>query len=580
MKNYYQILNIKPTATENEIKSSYRVLAKKYHPDVNPGNSAAADKFADINEANAVLSDPKSRAEYDAKLKESMSGRLNPESVIAKQRAQAQAAARQAARQAAFRNSGMNMNNMNVSAMRDATIARARQAAQAQAAARQAQAQAQAQFQNAQMQAQVQALRNQAYQNGREQGKAEAQAAAEAEINRLNESVRSLLAENKRLKRNVEDDSDLKRQLADAEQDRRELEGELFNRDMELTKERDRADELEAQLNELRELGSADSEAIQKVREEADNLHVMLEKARLCIKKLEQENKKLEQDKKKLEMDKSQFELKNQAQIHLQQDKRRQMQEEIEELHRQVATLTAEVETLRSENDQWQQYAKSEEFLSDAERRIEDWNKKAKADRRKAKSTLYGDLGVLIWATSEEIDDAYNKLCKRYAGKADESIVVKLAKIKEAYGVLSDPVKRSAYNASIAVTEEQIEEERRLIAENESLIEEYRNRIAGKEFWAHYDELTAAALAGDPAAQNSLGEMYYYGDEIENDFEQAVYWFKEAAKQKHPDAMFNLGICFMNGEGIELNIATGQGFIRQAAKLGSKLAIQYEASKK
>ena len=133
MKNYYQILNVRPTASEADIKRSYRVLAKRYHPDVNPGDAAAADKFADINEAHSVLSDPKTRAEYDAKLQESTATRLNPEDVIARQRAQAQAAARQAARQAAYRNT-MNA-TANANARREATMARVRQAAQAQAQA-------------------------------------------------------------------------------------------------------------------------------------------------------------------------------------------------------------------------------------------------------------------------------------------------------------------------------------------------------------------------------------------------------------------------------------------------------------
>ncbi|MDE6401607.1 MAG: DnaJ domain-containing protein [Clostridiales bacterium] len=551
MKNYYQILNVQPSATEADIKRSYRVLAKRYHPDVNPGDTAAADKFADINEANAVLSDPKARAEYDVKLKEAASARLNPEDVIARQRAQAQAAARQAARQAAYRNGAMN--NMSASARRDATIARARQAAQAQA-------QAQAQYQNAQVQAQVQALRNQAFQSGREQGAAEAKAAAEAEIARLNASIRSLLAENKKLKKNLDDETaDLKRQLNEAEQDRRELEVELFNRDRELSQEQIRAKEIEEQLIALREEDGLNNEAVRKAEAESAELRAKLEKALLCIKKLEQ--------------DKGQAELTNQAQIQLQQDKRRQMQEEIEELNRQVDALTSEIDVLRAENDQWQQYAQSEEFISDTERRMGDWAKKTQADRRKAKPTLYGVLGVLIWATDEEINDAYAKLVKRYVGKTDETIVAKLAKVKEAYAVLSDAEKRAEYNKSINVTDEMIAEERRLIAENESIMEEYRNRLAGKEFWAHFDELTANALEGDASAQNSLGEMYYYGDEIERDYEQAVFWFKEAAKQKHPDGMYNLGVCFVNGEGIERNEATGQSFIRQAAKLGSKAAL-------
>lgn len=570
MKNYYQILNVKPTATETDIKRSYRVLAKRYHPDVNPGDAAAADKFADINEANAVLSDAKARAEYDAKLKESASGRMNQEDVIARQRAQAQAAARQAARQAAFRNAGVNV-NMNASARRDATIARARQAAQAQAQA--AASARQAQYQNAQMQAQVQALRNQAFQSGREQGMTEGKAAAEAEIAKLNVTLRSLTAENKRLKKNVQDESGLKRQLADAEQDRRELEMELFNRDRELSQEKIRSKDMEDQLQALRQEDGTNSEAMRRAKAECEKLRGMLDKAQLCV-------KKLELDKKKLEQDKSQAELKNQAQIQLQQDKRRKMQEEIDELNRQVGSLTSEVEVLRAENEQWEQYAKSEEFISDAERRLEDWTKKTQADRRRAKSTLYGALGVLIWSTDEEIEEAHTKLVKRYSGKTDESIVAKLEKVEEAYAVLSDPKKRADYNASIEVSDAQIAEERRLIAENESLMEEYRNRLAGKEFWAHYDDLTASALSGDAAAQNSLGEMYYYGDEIERDLEQAVFWFKEAAKQKYADAMYNLGICFINGEGIERNAATGQGFIRQAAKLGSKPAKQYVGNKR
>lgn len=574
MKNYYQILNVQQTATESDIKRSYRVLAKRYHPDVNPGDAAAADKFADINEANAVLSDPKARAEYDVKLKEATSARLNPEDVIARQRAQAQAAARQAARQAAYRNGAMNNMNVNASARRDATIARARQAAQAQA-------QAQAQYQTAQMQAQVQALRNQAFQSGREQGASEAKAAAESEISRLNASVRSLLSENRKIKKNLETETaDLKRQLADAEQDRRDLEVELFNRDRELSQEQIRAKEIEEQLKTLREDGGANSEAVRKAEDAAKKAEAATKKAEAATRKAESESAdlraKLEKALlciKKLEQDKSQADLNNQAQIQLQQDKRRQMQEEIDELNRQVGALTSEIDILRAENDQWQQYAQSEEFISDTERRMDDWAKKTQADRRKAKPTLYGVLGVLIWATDEEITDAHAKLVKRYAGKTDETIVAKLAKVEEAYAVLSDAEKRAEYNKSIDVSEETIAEERRLIAENESIMEEYRNRLAGKEFWAHFDELTANALEGDPNAQNALGEMYYYGDEIERDYEQAVFWFKEAAKQKHPDGMCNLGMCFVNGEGIERNEATGNSFIRQAAKLGSKAAI-------
>lgn len=64
-KNYYDILGVNKSATADEIKSAYRKLALKYHPDRNPGNKAAEDKFKEIAEAYSVLGDEKKRKEYD-----------------------------------------------------------------------------------------------------------------------------------------------------------------------------------------------------------------------------------------------------------------------------------------------------------------------------------------------------------------------------------------------------------------------------------------------------------------------------------------------------------------------------------
>jgi len=64
-KDYYEILGLKRDASAKEIKNAYRKLARKYHPDVNPDNKEAEEKFKEINEANEVLGDPGKKTKYD-----------------------------------------------------------------------------------------------------------------------------------------------------------------------------------------------------------------------------------------------------------------------------------------------------------------------------------------------------------------------------------------------------------------------------------------------------------------------------------------------------------------------------------
>jgi curved DNA-binding protein len=64
-KDYYKVLGVDKKADEKEIKKTYRKLARQYHPDVNPGNKQAEERFKEINEAYEVLSDPDKRQKYD-----------------------------------------------------------------------------------------------------------------------------------------------------------------------------------------------------------------------------------------------------------------------------------------------------------------------------------------------------------------------------------------------------------------------------------------------------------------------------------------------------------------------------------
>src|SRR5262247_1448266 len=64
-KDYYGVLGVKKGASQEDIRKAFRKLARKYHPDVNPNNKQAEERFKEISEANDVLSDPKKRKIYD-----------------------------------------------------------------------------------------------------------------------------------------------------------------------------------------------------------------------------------------------------------------------------------------------------------------------------------------------------------------------------------------------------------------------------------------------------------------------------------------------------------------------------------
>ena len=81
-KDYYKILGVSKDASPEEIKKAYRKLALKYHPDRTKGDKAAEEKFKEINEAYAVLSDPEKRKEYDTYGAEDFSARFSEEDIF------------------------------------------------------------------------------------------------------------------------------------------------------------------------------------------------------------------------------------------------------------------------------------------------------------------------------------------------------------------------------------------------------------------------------------------------------------------------------------------------------------------
>lgn len=488
VKDYYKILGLTPSATDEDIKKAYRTLAKQYHPDTHPNDASAADKFADINEANTILSDAQARAVYDARLKKN-----------------AEAGARQRGYRSATGAGASTSANANA-----AHGAYQTQATYVSFGNRELDAQI-----NAYIKYQVQAASERAYKSGYNRGVAEMRAAAEKSVGGLNARIKSL----------TDDNAKRTARLAEVERDRRELENELFGRDRELTLERLRVTELETQLTAERKAAAAGG------GDASVGLRELLDDANTRVSRAESNNTELEKKIKTLQAEKT------------------ELLAQIDELKRRA-----------SERDGAEQL---ETPIAPSERNITEYVKKIKSDIKSSLPTMYAALGVTAWATDAEIKAGYAKTAERFKTDAQ-----KQARARTAYSTLTDPDKRAAYLKTIGLTDERIKKERETAAACAHLSEEYRARRGNEEFWAYYDELLFGALVGDSDAQNDLGELYYDGEELERDIDFAVFWFKEAVKKKHPDAMYNLGVCYVNGEGVEKNNSIGLGYIRQAAFRG------------
>jgi curved DNA-binding protein len=78
LRNYYEVLEVPSNATGDEIKKAFRKLARRYHPDVNPGDLTAEEKFKNLNEAYEVLSDDEKRSQYDLFLRQQKTAKRQP----------------------------------------------------------------------------------------------------------------------------------------------------------------------------------------------------------------------------------------------------------------------------------------------------------------------------------------------------------------------------------------------------------------------------------------------------------------------------------------------------------------------
>ncbi|MCH5351556.1 MAG: DnaJ domain-containing protein [Clostridiales bacterium] len=251
-----------------------------------------------------------------------------------------------------------------------------------------------------------------------------------------------------------------------------------------------------------------------------------------------------------------------------QQDRRKEIREFLLNVESRVELAEKELAKMKAAEDQKRKLVDPDSYFKTMDELAEAWAKKVQADKKLARPTKYGELGVLIWATDEEIAEAFARIEKRYANDSSEQCMQKLARARDAFETFSDPQAHAAYNLSIGYTTDMILAERRLIAENERRIEEHRKKLEERAFWAQFDVLYDQALRGDPEAQNALGEMYFNGTVLEHDYDRAYYWFREAFESHFPAAVYNLGVCYRDGLGTYKNESLAQSLFLQASILG------------
>lgn len=228
-----------------------------------------------------------------------------------------------------------------------------------------------------------------------------------------------------------------------------------------------------------------------------------------------------------------------------------------QELDREIAREMSEFEQFKSTMSE-----------ADEHRLVGDWEAKVRADIMLFKDTLYGALGVPYYAHLDEIERSAQRLLDLYTLREGDDRYDRIATVEHARDILCDPEKRAAYNRQIGLNASEISAALKAKACYEEIIRKLGREKASREFWSQFDDMARDAQTGDAAAQNKLGEAYYDGVDVPADPQQAVFWFKEAAKQLYPAALFNMGMCLLNGYGVERDEMRGRGFVKKAALVG------------
>lgn len=248
----------------------------------------------------------------------------------------------------------------------------------------------------------------------------------------------------------------------------------------------------------------------------------------------------------------------------------------------EINNLTEENNALNAQIDSYEQYLNSKENEENMDSLISEREHKMKQVKKMIKNTYYGILGVVYWADNTSIFKSYEKLTKRFQAKYDSGdykAKTRLNEIENAYNTLIDTKARKSYNKTIDITDEDIRMERLEEKEYNATLEKYKGAQDEDAFWEYVDDLMFQSQTGEADAQNELGELYLYGEDIEQDLDQAFYWFKEAAKQNHPEGLLNLGKCYLKGDGTLRDEEKGISFIKKAARLGNKEAQAFAGKK-